>query len=187
MDIKAFHSNLKALNLQRNYSICLNVFLAFTLVITLLVILKRSNLQTTIVIPAGLSERVRISQSGVDEPFLNQWTEFLTALKLNITPDTAILKQNTLLKYVDSGQYGAIKAHLASEFEKIKKDEISTVFFPSETKVINMDNLVTNISGVLKVYIGEELNKSEKLTYELKFKYDSGRLLLTSFKEVGRV
>ncbi|MBP9777671.1 MAG: type IV conjugative transfer system protein TraE [Rickettsiaceae bacterium] len=187
MDINLFVNNLKEMKLQRNYSLCLNMFLALTLVITLLIVLKRSNLHTTIVVPATLGGAVEITESGVDEAYLTQWTEFLTALKLNVTPAIVNKQQNTLLSYIEPGKYGEIKAHLTQEQESIQKNDMSTAFYPQITQVVDKKNLVTKISGLLRVYIGNEVNQEVQASYELQFKFIGGRLLLNSFKEVSRV
>jgi type IV conjugative transfer system protein TraE len=186
MDINLFVNNLKEMKLQRNYSFCLNVFLALTLAITLLIVLKRSNLHTTIVVPATLSNTVEITESGVDEAYLTQWTEFLTTLKLNVTPAIVNKQQNILLSYIEPGKYGEIKTHLTQEQESIQKNDMSTVFYPQITQVVDKKNLITKISGLLKVYIGNEINQEVQANYELQFKFIGGRLLLNSFKEVSR-
>lgn len=183
MDIKLFNNNLKEVKLQRNYSFCLNVFLSAALFITLLILLKRANLATTIVVPADFKDEIEVSQNGVNDAYLTQWTEFLTALKLNITPSNINQKQLTLLSYVAADKYSDIKSHLTQEQERIQKDDITTVFFPSETKVIDKDKLITKISGLLRVYIGNEVNSELNTSYELGFKFSNNRLLLASFKE----
>lgn len=187
MDFTAFSNNLKAIKLTRNYALCLNIFFAFLIVILLFINLLRSNQHTTVVIPATLTAPVTIKHNSVDAAYLSQWTEFIANLKLNVTPDTAAFKQNSLLAYVASVQYGTFKSHLITEQDNIKQNEISMVFYPSETKVVSNKDLITQISGLLRVYIGDELNSSAKVTYELQFNLDNGRLLLRSFKEVTRV
>ncbi|MBP9777564.1 MAG: type IV conjugative transfer system protein TraE [Rickettsiaceae bacterium] len=187
MDFGILQKNLKTIYLQRNYSLCLNVFLAFALIITLVIILKRSNNHSTIIIPATLSQKVQITESTVDDAFLIQWSEFIATLKLNVTPDNIQEKYNNILTFTDSSQYGLLKEHLEKERTILKSNEMSTVFFPGETVVSDKAGLTTKIKGVLRVYIGDELNKTSKVTYELKFKYDNGRLLLKNFTEVERV
>ena len=183
MDIKLFNNNLKEIKLQRNYSLCLNIFLAAMLFLCALVILKRANVTNTIVVPAGFYDKFEVGSNGVSESYLSQWTEFITLLKLNITPSNVNNKQNTLLSYVDASQYGEIKNHLTAEQERIQKDDITTVFFPSQTKILDKNKLITRISGLLRVYIGNEVNREITTSYELEFKYYDNRLLLTSFKE----
>lgn len=183
MDIKLFNNNLKEIKLQRNYSLCLNIFLAGMLFLSALVILKRANFTNTIVVPAGFYNKFEVASDGVSESYLSQWTEFITLLKLNITPSNINNKQNTLLSYVDASKHGEIKSHLTAEQERIQKDDITTVFFPSETKIIDKNKLITKISGLLRIYIGGLVNRELTTSYELEFKFNDNRLLLISFKE----
>ena len=186
MYFKIFNNNLKIMKLQRSYSLCLNFFFAGLILILLLINYIKSSQHTTIIVPATLESQVTITQNSVDESYLKQWTEFITSLKLNITPDIIAFKQKSLLAYVASNQYGQFKEHLLAEQEEIIKNEISMVFYPAETKVIDHKKFIAEISGALKVYIGNELNQSARVTYSLEFKLDNGRLLLINFKEVGR-
>lgn len=186
MDFKTFSNNLKVIKSQRNYALCLNFFFAGLILVLLIINFIRSNQHTTIVVPATLSSPVTVTQNSVDEAYLKQWTEFIASLKLNITPDQIAFKQKNLLSYIAADQYGKFKEHLITEQEEVVKDEISMAFYPIESKIIDSKNLVTEISGVLKVYIGSELNQSAKVTYQLEFKLDNGKLLLINFKEVSR-
>lgn len=187
MDINLFANNLKKIKGQRNYSLCLNVFLAFMLFLSLIVILRNSNYHTTVVIPAGFSKEVSVSQDGVSDNFLTEWTEFLANLKLNVTPSRINKQQKSLLAYVDSSKYGDIKKHLIEEQERVIRDDITTVFFPESTKVIDNGKLTTKISGLLRVFIGSEINKEVRVSYLLKYKLNNNGLLLTEFKEIENV
>ena len=183
MDIKIFKDNLKELKLQRNYSLCLNIFLSLVVILSLTIVIKKSNLVSTVVIPAGLNEKIEISQNGVSDSYLIQWSEFLTSLKLNVTPSNINRKQSVLLSYVDSAIYNEFKAHLSDEIDKVQKDEISTVFFPTDSKVVNKEKMTTMVTGVLRVYIGNEINSESQISYQLQYKLNNNNLLLTSFKE----
>ena len=187
MDIKIFKDNLKELKLQRNYSLCLNIFLSFVVILSLTIVIKKSNVVSTIVIPAGLNEKIEISQNGVSDSYLIQWSEFLTSLKLNVTPSNINRKQSVLLSYVDSAIYNEFKAHLSDEIDKVQKDEISTVFFPTDIKVVNKEKMTTMVTGVLRVYIGNEINSESQISYQLQYKLNNNNLLLTSFKESANV
>ena len=184
MQIDIFSKNLRALMKQRNYSFCLNIFFGLIIIILLIITLKKSNLHTTVVVPANFNSPVTITQSGVDVAFLSQWTEFIASLKLNITPDTVGYKQKTLLAYVDSSKYGEIKSYLINEQEAIKNQEMSMAFFPKNTEVLDIDNLKVKISGLLRIFIGDELNKELDVSYEISYRKDSGRLMLFGFREV---
>lgn len=184
MEFSTFSNSIKTVKLQRNYSLCINVFFGFVIAMLLMMSFIRSNKYTTVVIPARLSSAVTITQDGVDEAFLTQWSSFIAGLKLNVTPDSVSFKQKELLPYIDSSKYGEFKSHLISEQENVKQNEISTVFYPNRTKIVDLKNLITEISGVIRVYIGDTLNKEAKVTYRLSFSLYGGKLMLLGFEEV---
>jgi conjugal transfer pilus assembly protein TraE len=186
MDRLSWTHNLKTVKLQRNYALCLNIFLSLVVIVCLGIVYKNSNLQTIVVVPAHLKSAVTISNETVDEAYLIQWTEFIATLKLNVTPDLMLASHRNLLAYVAPAYYGAFKQHVLLEQTQIKKDEISMVFYPKTTTVLQHDLFKTQISGILKLYIGEVLHQSVQVIYELQFEMHNGRLLLSHFKEVGR-
>lgn len=186
MILSEWTKNIKAVKLQRNYSLCLNVFLSATLLLLLMILLRTANSHTTVLVPAALTQHALIGSKGVSDTYLIQWTEFIAALKLNATPETVAESHNALLPYVSSATYGKFKAQLAKEQEKVINDEISTVYYPKETKVIDTKNHKTRTTGLLKIYIGETLHESVNVSYELSFEFINNRLLLRSMSEVER-
>ena len=187
MDLSIWKNNLKTVKSQRNYGLMLNVFLSVIIILCLLIIYKKSNQHSTLIIPAGISHPVNVTYRGVDEAYLSQWAEFIASLKLNVTPETVAKKQNSLLEHVTSQKYGSFKEHLLSEVEKVKQDEISMVFYPKETKVLDDANTEVLVTGALKIFIGDEVNQTLNVSYRLKFVFENGRLFLDEFKEVSRV
>lgn len=187
MDIGIFSLNLKKLKSQRNYSFCLNVFLSVIILLVLLILLKKSNSHTTVVVPAGFSKELIVSDQGINDGYLVEWAEFLISLKLNISPAIADEKQKSLLNYVDSDKYSAMKEHLYEEGVKLKNEDLSMAFYPTQTRVIDNKTMLVAVEGILRVYVGNELNQTAKVTYNLGFNYSNGRLLLNSFMEAERV
>ena len=157
------------------------------IILCMLIIYKKSNQYSTIVVPAGISYPVNVTYKGVDNAYITQWAEFIASLKLNVTPDTIAKKQNTLLEYVVPQKYGAFKEHLLKEVERVKQDELSMVFYPKDTKILDEANTDVKVSGILKVFIGDEVNQTLDVSYRIKFIFDNGRLLLDEFKEISRV
>jgi type IV conjugative transfer system protein TraE len=186
MDIGTFNLNLKKLKSQRNYAFCLNVFLSLVTLLVLLILLKKSSSYATVIVPAGFSKELVVSSQGVNEGYLVEWAEFLTSLKLNISPNVVDEKQKSLLNYVDPTKYSAMKEHLFEEGEKVKNEDLSMTFYPTQTKVIDVKKMLVTIEGVLRVYVGNELNQTSKVIYNIGFNYNNGRLLLNSFSEVDR-
>lgn len=187
MNLSEWTKNVQTIKLQRNYSFCFNAFLSAMLLLSLLIIQRTTNSQTTVIVPAGLHEEVMVNSAGVSHSYLLQWTDFITNLRLNVTPETVAKNQNALLPYVSNKIYGTFKSEMVDEQEKIINGEISTVYYPKDTKVIDIKGGKARSTGLLKVYIGDNLHESVKVTYDLEFEYANNKLLLKSFAEVARV
>lgn len=184
MIISQWTKNIRGVKLQRNYSICLNVLLSIFLMATLLILIRMTNNHTTVLVPVGLSQESVIGSKRVNDSYLIQWTDFVAGLKFNTTPETVLYNQQAILQYISNSVYGKFKAELTKEKERIIADELSTIFYPKETKVLDKENFKTRTTGQLNVYIGETLHESKKITYDLTFDYVNNRLLLRSIKEV---
>ena len=187
MDLTVWKNNLKAVKSQRNYGLLLNVFLSVIIILCLLIIYKKSNQHSTVIIPVGISSPVNVTEKQVDAAYLTQWAEYIASLKLNVTPDTASKKQSKLLEHVTPQKYGAFKEHLLKEVEQVTQDEISMVFYPKDSKILDDNNTEIKVTGVLKIFIGDEGNQTLDVSYRLKFIFENGRLFLDEFKELSRV
>lgn len=186
MIISEWTKNIRGVKLQRNYSICLNVFLSILLLLSLLVLVRTAHKHTTILVPVGFTQQATVSSKEVSDSYLIQWTEYITSLKLNVTPETISSHQYALLPYVSNAVYGKFKAGLIEEQERIIADNVSTVFYPKETKVLDKSKFLTRTTGQLNIYIEETLHDSILVSYDLAFEFVNNRLLLKSMVEVAR-
>ncbi len=119
MIISEWTKNIRGVKLQRNYSICLNVFLSALLLLSLLVLVRTAHKHTTILVPVGFSQESLIGTKNVGDSYLIQWTDFIVGLKLNVTPETVAYHQRALLPYISNAAYGKFKASLLKEQERI--------------------------------------------------------------------
>lgn len=185
MIISEWTKNIRGVKLQRNYSMCLNVFLSGLLVLTLLVLVRTANKTTTVLVPVGLSQESIVATNGVSDSYLIQWTEYIASLKLNVTPETIAYHQHAMLPYISNAAYGKFRAVLIEEQDRIITEGISTVFYPKETKVIDKTHFKTRTAGLLHIYIGDMHHDTKPVSYELSFDYINNRLLLNSMAEVA--
>ena len=61
------------------------------------------------------------------------------------------------------------------------------VFYPKDSKILDDNNTEIKVTGVLKIFIGDEVNQTLDVSYRLKFIFENGRLFLDEFKELSRV
>ena len=113
-------------------------------------------------------------------------SSFFTELRLNVTPHSVEKQHEMLLRYVAPQYYGTLKTQLVSEAEKIKKSDMSTVFYPVDIQV-SQDDLAVTIIGDLKSFIGNESLPSRRTAYLITYNFHQGRLYVTNFKEVKHV
>ena len=110
-------------------------------------------------------------------------SEFFVFLRFNETPSSAKSQQQKLLEYVDPSHYEALKIQMMDEETHIKKEHISTAFYPADVDV-DVKKLQTTIKGDLISSVGTTMLPAQRVTYQIVFSYNGGRLWVKSFNEV---
>mgnify|MGYP003376008162 FL=1 len=100
----------------------------------------------------------------------------------SVTPETVDSSRRVVLQHVDPGFYGKLEEALIVEADRIKKDHSSTIFYPDRARV-NTSELSVEVEGVQKTLVGSTVTSSRKKTWRLTFRYDAGRLFLTSLTD----
>jgi conjugal transfer pilus assembly protein TraE len=108
---------------------------------------------------------------------------FFANLRLNVTPSNAAMQRDILLRYVNPNHYESLKTDLILEAEHLKKEHITTAFYPVDVKV-DEKKLLVKIPGDLQSTIGDAQLSPRRVIYQMAFSYHSGRLLINSFEEV---
>lgn len=136
------------------------------------------------VTPFASTDGYVISDSAVDENYLNMISVNLMDARLNVTPETVDQNNALLMQFIASSESASFSQKIAHEAAIIKKDKISSAFFKREV-VSNPHNLSTVIQGTLKRWVGYRALPDEEKTYLLTYTYHLGDLKVTSFKEVA--
>ena len=135
-------------------------------------------------IPPVINQQFTISDVVPDQSYLNQMGRFLLSLQLDITPSNVIQNHTLLLKYVSSDQYHTLKAFLSSDAQAIISGKTSSAFYPKGAPSVDMNKLAIRIQGELKKWSGERALAPEQVTYEIRFSYHNGTLLVQSIHQV---
>ena len=180
MDFKTYQSHLSKLSARFN----LMVFLVFGLLLanSLLSVLvfevwKHHSVEIT---PYGGDSGYLKSTTHVDSNYLSLMSENFIYSRLNVTPETVEANHQRLLKFADSQTYPNMLKLLDREAKLIRAKKMSSVFDITQIQV-SPDSLTAQVTGILKRYVGLRALKEERLTYDLRFHYNQGRLSILSF------
>ncbi len=101
---------------------------------------------------------------------------------LNTTPAIVSQQQATLLRYVHPKNYAPLKTKLDQDAKRIKRENISSTFYPS-AQIIDVKNRHVILQGELQLRAGQGSVIKEARTYHLQYKYQQGRLWLVAFNK----
>ncbi len=161
----------------------LSYILAAVVLLLLLMLFKLIGHERTVILPLAIESPFWVSQNQVSDSYLNEMSRTFAWLLLNTTPDIVSQQQATLLRYVHPKDYSTVKAKLDQDAQQIKRENISSTFYPS-TQTIDTQNLHVILQGELQLRAGQgEIIKQAK-TYHLQYKYQQGRLWLAAFNKV---
>lgn len=137
-----------------------------------------------IVTPFNANTSYVTSDSQVDAKYLDLMSMNLLDARFNVSPETIGEQNALLLSYVSSGSYATFLKALNNEAVIVKKEKMSSIFYRQS---LHSDpvKLMTVVTGTLNQWVGYRALKSVKKTYILTYRYDGGRITLTTLKEVS--
>lgn len=175
-------NRLKTLLGQRNLLMSVAAF-SFLLNLTLSLVLLFKE-EKTIIVPPELSQSFWIEKGRVSVSYLEEMALFFINLILDVTPSSSGYQRDVLLRYALPNAYSLLKQQLLEEEERLRKENLSTVFRPLQVNVSRSQNLV-EIKGDYMGFLGNKKVFEIRQTYHLKVKFQKGRLFLESFKLQG--
>jgi type IV conjugative transfer system protein TraE len=108
---------------------------------------------------------------------------FFAGLRFNLTPDNIDAARDILLRYVDPKYYEAFKMEMVNEGDHMKKEHITTAFFPVDVRV-DARHLTAVIIGDLVSTVGTNRLPNKRLSYQIRYGYHNAKFLVESFIEV---
>jgi conjugal transfer pilus assembly protein TraE len=136
-----------------------------------------------VMVPPEIQKSFWITSGTVSPEYLSEMALFFTSLSFNVSPGSATMQHAILLRYVDPTYYEILKRKLVDVEERIKKEHITTSFYPGEVKV-DTKHFIVQVSGDLQYTIGDVQLPLEHVTYQYGFSYKQAQLKITSFPEV---
>ena len=183
MKLKRFRSNLSTAQWgNRMWSGIALVMVISNLMLVSHVMLNDSR-EKTIVVPPSLERPFSVQGNDASPEYLAQVGEWFASLALSYTPKNLDYRINAFLRYAAPESYSVLQTQLQEEAERIKRNEMSAMFFPVDAKV--RGNFVA-IKGQQVLRVGKEIVAENSIAYRMQFRLQDGFLHITEFKEVNR-
>lgn len=172
------------IGLRRSFAVIMAMSFALNFILALALLLQQPETRTIVVPPTLAAEREvwTFDEAGPGAPYLERWALSVLSHAASVTPETVDSSRRVVLQHVDPGFYGKLEEALIVEADRIKKDHSSTIFYPDRARV-NTSDLSVEVEGVQKTLVGSTVTSSRKKTWRLTFRYDAGRLFLTSLTD----
>lgn len=170
---------------QRNGYLVIAVGLTALCLLLTLLLFQLALHKRTYLLPPEISHSFWVADNAASSEYLAEMTTFFTALRLNVTPSNVKTQREMLLRYTAPSHYGELKSQLVAEGDRITKENLSSAFYPVDVKV-NAKELQATITGDIKSTVGKEPLPDRRASYLITYRYNSGRLFVTAFKELGK-
>ena len=130
-----------------------------------------------------MNKEMWVSNKTASREYLERTTLIVASIALNVTADNVDFQQELLLRYADPSYYTKLKPELLLVADKIKKDHVTTVFFPIDMKIDCKHNEAI-IIGDLKTYVGDTMLPTRRVSYRFVYRFNAFTSLITLFEEV---
>lgn len=178
MDFTLNQHRLSDLRFQRNIlaGACI-VLLGINMIQSLSLFFRH---ERVIITPPQLTQGFWVEGNSFSPQYLEEMALHYAHFLLDVTEKNVLYQGDILLRYVTPDAYGAFKARLLEDEKRLKKNNLSTRFSPSDV-AISPDQLRVDITGELMSYVGDKKISQVRETYQFKFQSQSGRLLIAAF------
>ena len=178
MDFTVNQLRLQDVRVQRNAlaGTCL-LLLAANMVQSLCLLLRH---ERVIITPPQLTQGFWVEGNRFSPQYLEEMALHHAHFLLDVTEKNILYQGEVLLRYVTPEAYGAFRARLLADEQKLKASQLSTRFTPSRL-VSSPENLTVEVTGELASYVGDKKISTVQETYQFRFKGQSGRLLIDAF------
>ena len=167
---------------QRNGYLVLSTGLLILCLLLSIIIFHLIDRERIIISPPVVHSSFWIDHDEVSPAYLSEMSTFFVQLKLTKTPSNAEFQRETLLRYTDPSFYGEFKNELVAEDEHMINAHINLAFYPVNMEV-DTKKLTARVTGDLQSTVGSSALAPVRISYLIGYRYDQGRLLLTSFQE----
>lgn len=141
------------------------------------------NEQRIVVTPMVYNAPFAVSETRADTEYFRMMTLSFLALRLNVSAETVDANHAFLLSFVRPESREEFKNVLMDEAAQIKSNDVNSAFYTTEIKVYPVDGRI-DVSGSLRMWIGNAKPITEHKKYRLKLDYSGGFTRIVRFHEV---
>jgi len=183
MKLKRFRSNLTTAQWGNRMWSGIAIVMVISNILLAAHIITNDTREKTVFVPPDMEQPFSIQGDYASPEYLMQVGEWFASLALSYTPKNVDYRIKVFLRYAAPESFSVLQTHLQDEAVRIKRNEMSSLFFPVDAKV--RGHFVA-ITGQQVLRVGKEIVEDKRITYRMKFRLDGGFLHITEFKEVNR-
>lgn len=163
-----------------------NLFLGLVVALLLIAILQASFLfikkERVIISPPELKQGYWVEGDRFSNSYLEEMALFFSHLLLDVSESNVLPQGEIVLRSVSPEVYGAFKAKLLKDVERLRKQQLTLHFVPREIEIVGP--LAVAITGSLRSYVGANKVTQVQETYKISFTQNRGRLFLEAFEVI---
>ena len=153
------------------------------LLLALIIAVKNMGRERTIVSPPVVRDTFWIDSNDADPKYLQEMSTYFVLLTNNISPSNVEYQNKLFLNYVNPNQQGALSAQLMGQAQRVKRNQLVTMFYIKGFKIDSYANKVV-VNGQLDTLIGDKLISSMDKYYRLGYQLVNGKLYINEYGEV---
>ena len=183
MHWSTYQSVLQKLYHHRNGYLLLSAGLLLLNILLVLLAMSLENRERIILIPPTIERSFWVNQKSVSPEYLAEMSTFFVGLRCSVTVSNASAQRDILLRYIEPRFYDSLKNTLIQEAQQLSKNHVSTVFYPTSVQV-DAKQFLAHVTGDLIAIVGNTTLPAQRVTYQLRYRYDTGRLWVSAFEEI---
>jgi conjugal transfer pilus assembly protein TraE len=148
-----------------------------------LIIYQSDTDDRVVIVPPMMDKQFWIKGDQFSAEYLELMSEWLAGLPLSTTPNSVGLRNEIFLRYVEPNVHAAIKSQFDVRADQVKKDNVSTLFYPTSFQTSRTTKQVAITGDFISVISGVTA-PAVRRTWRLSFTSMGGALWVTEFIEV---
>jgi conjugal transfer pilus assembly protein TraE len=182
VDRKEYASNLVTLRIENKFLKSLSAGLVIANLALAYFVMTADTSEKTILVPPQFDKPMTFAGGELTPAYLEQMGRYFGNLLLTWHKANAMSQFEQVLNYVDPSIFSTLREQFAADFKRISRNDLSSVFFING---IDVKKNIVVIKGIQQLKVGSQVVSQGQKFYELTFGYPSGRLVITSYRELS--
>lgn len=157
---------------------------ALSILLVIYIAFKNANRERTIVTPPVVRESFWIDSSDASDGYLQEMSTYFILLANNVSPSNVDYQKKLFIDKVNPSQQGALRLELDKQSQRIKRNNLVTMFYIKGFKIDSASNKVV-VTGQLDSLIGDKMISSQEKVYRLGYQIINGKLYINEYGVVN--